>query len=83
MPCKPGAPPHPLRSVICLGCGRRSSRHAVQAQLAALNPAAAAHVAQLAAAPPDVRREREQALRVGTSGDAFRVVRLVSASTIK
>ncbi|PNW75376.1 hypothetical protein CHLRE_12g524650v5 [Chlamydomonas reinhardtii] len=59
--------------VICLGCGRRSSRHAVQAQLAALNPAAAAHVAQLAAAPPDVRREREQALRVGTSGDAFRV----------
>ncbi|KAG2439297.1 hypothetical protein HXX76_004656 [Chlamydomonas incerta] len=59
--------------VVCLGCGRRSSRHAVQAELAALNPAAAAHAAALAAAAPDVRREREQALRVGTSGDAFRV----------
>ncbi|GFR43928.1 hypothetical protein Agub_g5065 [Astrephomene gubernaculifera] len=59
--------------VICLGCGRTSPRSALQTQLAALNPAAAAHLAALLGRPVDPEAEREQALRVGSSGDNIRV----------
>ncbi len=55
-----------------MGCGVRSPRTAVQAALAALNPAAAAHMAALAAA--GTAEQRQHVLRVGTSDDAFGVV---------
>ncbi|GLC37857.1 hypothetical protein PLESTB_001483600 [Pleodorina starrii] len=67
--------------VICLDCGARSPRQAVQEALAALNPAAAAHVAELAARPPDAAAERLQALRVGTSRDDLRVATRTPPST--
>jgi hypothetical protein len=67
--------PTPPR-VVCLGCGTRSPRHMLQEALAGINPAAAAHAAQLAARPAgaDPAAERLQALRVGSARDDLRVV---------
>lgn len=64
-----------------MGCGARSPRTAVQAALAALNPAAVAHMAALAAAR--TAEERQHLLRVGTSDDAFGVVRGVRCATMR